>query len=363
MYSRDSLDFIKQTVDPKEVLISIGGISPSSISELGDEIRCPCPLHGGDNKTSFSWKRSTGSWTCFSHGCGKEQSHYLFGFVSQKLGINFTQAAEHLSRHFGIPLTEDGGFVKKDTLLTREYIKEQAHAEKYKVENLKSYNWLPGYYEEGFNDMLEYLASRGYNYDEVKGFDVYPQLDFLGTLRVGIPVYDEENRLVGVNGRLLDTIFDYPDKIEKEGKVYPVPKYRMSKFQKGSVVYNLNIAQQYSLKQGLVVVEGQLDVVRLNCYGIKNAICTMGTTLSPQQISLLYKHAYHLKFLVEEGDAAWKGVKSSIRQLKGGMKVSVAFLESGDADSNSKEVVLECLTNAKQLTTQELNNIDSYERQ
>ena len=358
MYSRASLDLLKQSVDPKEVLITIGGIPSSKISDDGDEIRCPCPLHGGDNKTSFSWKRSRGSWACFSHSCGEGHSHDLFGFVSAKLNLNFVNSAELLARQFGFQLEKGEGVVQKhENIYSSTSIKEHNRLEKYKVDNLEQMGWLPGYNKEGFDTLLEYITARGYNYEEVKSFNLYPSLDFLNILRMGIPVYDEDNRLVGVNARLMDKVLTYPKEVEKEGKLYPVPKYRMTKFQKGSILYNLNNARHSSIKEGLVIVEGQLDVIRLHTYGVHNAVCTMGTSFTSQQVSLAYQHCYHLKFLVEEGEAAWTGVLKSIRQLKGGMKVSIGILPSGDADSNSKEVVLNTLNSARELTSYEISLI------
>lgn len=359
MYTRQSLDFLKETVDPKDILITIGGISPSKISDDGDEIRCPCPLHGGDNKTSFSWKRSKGSWACFSRGCGENHSHDIFGFVELKLNLNFITAAELLSRQFGVALQKEGALEKSNSeyIYASTTVKEKNRLEKYKVDNLEQLGWLPGYYEQGFEYLLDYVTERGYNYEEVKGFNLYPSVDFLNILRMGIPVYDENNRLVGINARLMDKVMSYPDEVEKDGKVYQVPKYRMTKFQKGSVLYNLNNARNSSIKEGLILVEGQLDVIRLHTYGYKNAVCCMGTSLTQQQVSLIYKHCFHLIFLVEEGQAAWDGVMKSIKQLKGGIKVSIAKLPSGDADSNSKETIQATLEAKQELSISDLKRI------
>lgn len=357
MYSRQSIDQLKQSIDPKDVLMTIGGISPSKITDDGDEIRCPCPLHGGDNKTSFAWKRSKGSWTCFSHGCGEGVSHDLFGFVEAKLNTNFLNSVEMLARQFGFHLEKGEVTSQNNFSQISTSVREYSRLEKYKIESLKELSGLPGYYEQGFDYVLDYITSRGYNYNEVREFKLYPSIDFLGTLRMGIPIYDEENRLVGINARLMDTILSYPETISYEDKEYYVPKYKMTKFQKGSVIYNLNRAKETSIKDGLVVVEGQLDVLRLHTYGIKNSVCTMGTSFSAQQISLVYKHCFHLIFLVEEGDAAWQGVLRSINFLKGGMRVSLAVLPSGDADSNTKEVVLDTLKSARELTLHELEVI------
>lgn len=358
MYTRESIENLKQSVDLKEVLITLGGVSPAAITDTGDELRCPCPIHGGDNRTAFSWKKASRSWVCFSHGCGGDAvSHDVFGFLKLKLGINFIESVELLSKTFGIMLEKGRPEIEHVYKFSRESVKEKGLVDKYKISEMRTLSWLPGYYQEGFEYVLSYLESRNYDYNDLKIFNMYPCLDFLKTLRLGIPVYDEDYNLVGINARLMDTIMTYPETIEHEDKVYAVPKYRMSTFPKGSVLFNLNNAKNYSVRDGLIIVEGQLDVARLHTYGIYNSVCTMGTTLSSAQVSLLYKNCYHVLFLVEEGEPALAGVARSIRQLKGGMRVSIAKLPSGDADSNSREIIIETLKQAKELSNEELIEI------
>lgn len=364
MYTRESLEALRNLVDVKDVLVQIGGISLRDITESGDEIRCPCPLHYGDNKTGFSWKKSRGYWTCFTRGCGDNHSHDIFGFVSAKLGVPFNQAAEKLASLVGFNLEKGVGGPSTDSLNTNQAIKEHLARGRFTVQKLRELSQLPGYNEEGFDNMLKYLELRRYTYDQVKVFNFYPQLDSYGFERMGMPVYDEDNRLVGVQARLMDKILQYPETVTLEdGSIRPVGKYKMNyKFEKGSILYNLNNAKRESVKKGLIIVEGQLDVSRLYTYGYKNAVCTMGTSLTDQQTALMYKHCYHTTFLVEEGEAATKGVIKSIKQLKTGMRISIAKLPSGDADSNPKEVVIQTLENARELSLSEIAAICKGER-
>lgn len=356
MYTRESLDLLKQIIDPKDVLISLGSVSANKISDSGDEIRCPCPIHGGDNRTSFVWKRSTGTWNCFSHGCGRNIPHDVFGFLKAKYNLNFIQAAELLSKTFGIQL-EKGSNIVNTFNYSIQSLKQANIEKKYKPELLKSLSYLPGYHQEGFDYMVEYLRTRNYNYEDIKEFNLYPSLDFLNILRVAIPVYDDCDTLVGINARLLDSIMNYPEYVEKDGNTYYVPKYRMNKFPKGSVLFNLNRAKCNALVDGIILVEGQFDVIRLHTYGINNVVCTMGTTLTTEQIALLYKYCYRITFLVEEGEAAWSGVMKSIKNIQDGMRIFLTRLPSGDADSNPKTTIDACLKKLYELSKKDIKSI------
>jgi len=362
--SPEQIQELKQMVNPVDILTGCGGVALSDISTLHDEIRSPCPLHGGDNKTAFSWKKSSGSWVCFSHGCG-DGSRDVFGFVSKKMGISFWESVKYIAQLYNYSLVDVGDNEsnnKKEVYLYRNTVNEINSAKKYKVENLKELSYLPGYTKSGFETIVSYLESRDYDYPSLKEFKLYPSIDTFKMLRLGIPVYDEEGKLVGINARLMDTIMDYPETVSIENKNLPVPKYRMSKFNKGSALYNLNNAKKHSIREGLIVVEGQFDVMRLHTYGIKNSVCTMGTSLTSQQTSLVYKNSFKICFLVEEGAAAEKGVIASLKQLKLGMPVSIARLSKGDADNNPEFIVKDVLKNSIKLSDGDLKRIINEEK-
>lgn len=357
-YNPNTLRELKDSVNPVDILSGIGGIPMSDIVIGGDEIRCPCPLHGGDNKSAFSWKKSTNTWMCFSRGCGSSINRDVFGFVSLKLGIPFRESVLQVARLCGKNILEEADEKSEIDIINKKTIKFSRSSKRYKLSPLKELSFYPGYIKSGFPLMLKYLESRGYNYETLDCFKLYPSKDSFGLLRLGIPVFDEFNKIVGINSRLMDTVIDYPTEIKgSDDKIYPVPKYRLFRYNKNSILYNLNNAKDYSLEKGLIVVEGQFDVIRLHTYGFKNTVCTMGTTISSQQTPLLYKYCYHVIFLVEEGKAAEEGVLKSIKELQGLMKISIARLPSGDADSNTKEVIEHTLNNAIRLSPQDVKEI------
>lgn len=360
-YSKQSINDLRSMADPVTILSSVGGVPISDMLVSSDEIRCACPLHGGDNRTGFSWKKLTGTWQCFTRGCGgTERSHDAFTFVMMKRGLSFADAVSLLSELFHFPMTQEEGedYYSPDSQLAVNSIQDYHKSSRYKITALKELSFLPWFDKGLYTKALDYLTSRGYALDSLREFKLYGAKDPFGIPRLGIPAYDDTGKLVGSSARLMDTILSYPETIlGEDGKQYPVPKYRMTKFNKGSILYNLNNAKKNSAQDGIVVVEGQFDVFRLTTYGILNAVACMGTILTPQQVSLLYKHCFSVTFLVEEGEAALEGVLKSVRHFPGGMRLRVAQLPSGDADSNSKEVVLKTLVEARTLTERQITKI------
>lgn len=357
IYSKKSIEQLKQIIDIKEVLTSIGGISHSKLSDTGPEIRCPCPLHGGDNSTAFSWRKATGLWVCYTHGCGGDKARDVFEFVKLKLGISFIDAVRTLADMMSFKLEEGEVNEYSDYVRSKQAVQDFNTKKKYEIQDVKHLTYLPGFHESGWQVLSAYAKSRGYSDALIKKFNFYPQMDSFNILRMGIPVYDEAGKLVGINARLMDKVMHYPEFIEIDGVKHPIPKYRMTSFPKGSILYNLHEAKNHSLVSGIIIVEGQLDVARLYTYDVKNAVCTMGTSLTSQQAALLYKYSYHTTFLIEEGAPAIQGVLKSIKLLNIGMKISLAFLPSGDADSNPQELVMKTLSEARTLTLKEVDHI------
>jgi DNA primase len=368
-YNGEYIRQLKCLVDPVQLLLQVGQISPSAIREGADEIRCPCPLHGGDNQTAFLWKKSVGTWVCFTRHCGESiKRHDVYGFLQIKLHISFSESVQYLEKFLGVTDQNRNTLLNNMHEKTSHLSSKAARLKQYEVKKTETLKYLPYFYKEAFNYVSEYLLSRNYRYSDIDIFNFYPAKDSFGLIRLGIPIYDEDSNLVGVSCRLMDTIIEYPKQIVlQNGNSYPVPKYRMSKFNKGSILYNLHNVKQESFKSGILVVEGQFDVARLYTYGIKNAVCCMGSFLTNNQVALLYKYTYHTTFLVEEGEAAMRGVLQSIKKFNPqSMRVSIAKLPSGDADSNMKETVINTLSKATTLSTkdiieiQEDKNLDRY---
>lgn len=355
IYSKNSLETLRDLADPVEILSTIGGIPYYHIQDMGTEVRSPCPLHGGDHKTAFSWKKGDGIWTCFSKRCGEEDGviRDLYGFVMLKKGVPFDEAARIVAGMYGFSLEQQDIDSFSELYIASKLKKDYSKVDKYIIDQLEELNELPGFVgnKDTYTFMMRYLYRRGYyDVELIKDFKLYPCVDSKGFLRLGIPTFDDNNRLVGVNSRRMDSILNYPA---------TEPKYRLiSGFKKGSVLFNLNRAKNYSRQKGIILVEGEFSTIRLCSYGINNVVCSMGTSLSDKQLALIYKYSYHLTFLVEEGQAALEGVYRSIRNIiPNAVSVSVAKLPSGDPDDNDKKTIVQVLENANKISINQIEKI------
>ena len=89
--------------------------------------------------------------------------------------------------------------------------------------------------------------------------------------RIMFPIYDLSGNPVAFSGRIYNT---------KDNSKYINTK-ETDNFKKGKILYNYHIAKEYLKKNDTVIImEGQMDVIRASTVGINNCIATMGTALT-----------------------------------------------------------------------------------
>ena len=357
MYTKESIENLRSVVDIKEVLMHVGGATAAEIIDNGYEVRCCCPLHGGDNSTGFSWRVQDGVWTCFTKGCGEGSGRDVFAFVQLKMGVNFKEAVEYLAQMFGFSLEKGEVSEMSNYMKTSKVRKDLQQLSRAKEEQQLKLKSLPGYTEQGKPEIHQYMQLRGYHDPAIIDyFNLYPCVDQFGFLRLGIPAYNDVGELVGVNARRMDGLLEYPESIAlTDGRSRSLNKYEMiSNFKKGLVLFNLCRAKEESLEKGIILVEGEISCIRMVSYGFTNTVAMRGARLTREQVMLLYKHCFHVTLLLEEGSAAEEGALANIDKLPG-MKISIARLSQGDPDDNTKEQIQEALENSKLYTEAEIS--------
>jgi DNA primase len=136
--------------------------------------------------------------------------------------------------------------------------------------------------------------------------------------RVVIPIFDVNGKVLGFGGRAL-------------GKDV-LPKYinspESSVFSKRSVLYGLSRAKREIVdKDEAVVVEGYFDLISLHKAGVVNAVATLGTSVTEEQLTRLRNYSENITLMLD-GDEA--GIKSALRLM-------TIF---GEMDINGRMVVL-----------------------
>jgi len=145
--------------------------------------------------------------------------------------------------------------------------------------------------------------------------------------RLMFPILDARGRIVSFGGRAMN-----PDDRAKylNGPESPL-------FHKGATLYGLPEARRIlgaesKGEQGIVVVEGYMDVIACQRAGIP-AVAPMGTALTEEQIALLWRVSSE-PVLCFDGDAAgrraaFRAVERSLPLLKPGRSFRFALLEGG----------------------------------
>ena len=105
--------------------------------------------------------------------------------------------------------------------------------------------------------------------------------------RVLFGIRNRDGQLVAYGGRRLKDSGSRPDKDEYLG-----PKYLNSPesalFNKRTTLFGLYEAKEaIQNTQQALIVEGYMDVLGLASHGINNAVASMGTAITPEQLTLL----------------------------------------------------------------------------
>ena len=156
--------------------------------------------------------------------------------------------------------------------------------------------------------------------------------------RIMYPIFDDNDNAVGFSARI------YREEDIKKN----APKYLNSRenviFKKGELTFNLNKAKpQINKRKRIILHEGQMDVVASYRAGLSEAICTLGTALTEQQIKLISKYSKNV-VICYDGDQA--GIHASLRAidmfLNNGFNVHLCLLPNKmDPDEYIKKFGIE----------------------
>lgn len=264
-----------------------------------------CPFHD-DHSPSMSVSPEKQIFTCFS--CGA--SGNVFTFVSDFEKISFSEAVKLLGDKAGINIgsniitkKEKDDYIDIYNLTSKFYqnslftnLGKNAieYLEKRKIdkETIKKFGIGLSIQKVSLTD---YLKSKKYNVDKLidigltneNGNDIFIN-------RIMFPIHDLSGNVVAFSGRIYNT---------KDNSKYINTK-ETDKFKKGKILYNYHIAREYLKKNdSVILMEGQMDVIRSSTVGINNCIATMGTALTKDHRSILKNMTDNI-ILCFDGDAA-----------------------------------------------------------
>ncbi|MBD3260412.1 MAG: toprim domain-containing protein [Candidatus Altiarchaeales archaeon] len=315
---------IKDLVDPETLLSYLG----FKIVKRGyKELRGPCKVHGGDNITAFRFNMETRTWCCYTRHCEGETDRDIIGLVKKTQGLSFPEAVKFLSDLTGVSL-EDTEEVSEKYLELQRRREIQREIRQSKIDSSPVTSFLPQeIVDQNLPRRSGYFEERGFPPELLDFYEVGGFPDRKGVHREAIPIRDEYGNLLTISGRRTDSDED--------------PKYLLMKdIDKGAVLYNLDVAQNYvgNIEAGqertLILVEGFVDVWGFAKHDVYNVVAAMGTDITSKQRDLLCKYAENVKVVMDPDDAGRAGAERIQKMLEKYVNVEVISLPEGKDPKN-----------------------------
>ena len=334
--SNEEITEIRKKADIVEVIGSYINLAPQGKNYFGI-----CPFHN-DHSPSLSVSREKQIYKCFT--C--LASGNVFTFVQNYENISFIEAVKKVADKINYKLDIKDKIVNKNSkyyelmdlsnkifvnnlnsnlgLKAKEYLINERHLSE---EAMREFNIGLALNDNNLNKLL---SSKGYSDKDIIEMSLANKTDN-GLLdmfrnRITFPICNHEGKIIAYSAR----IYQNED----------TSKYINSKesviFKKGYTFYNYDKCRLEALKiKSVILVEGQMDAIRVYTSGFKNVIASMGTAITSNHISLLKKLNAKVILMMDNDNA---GEKSTILNgeelIKNNIEVSVVRL-TGEKDPDS----------------------------
>ena len=299
-----------------------------------------CPFHA-EKTPSFTVSPNKQMFYCF--GCGEGGN--VFSFLMKHQGLSFPEAVKQLAERYGIQLPRRemspeqkkrlserdqmfqlnrlaldffGHVLWQDEIgeIARDYLKKRG----FSADTARTYQL--GHAPPGWDHLLGYLKHKrvpltlaervGLVVRRQSGSGHYDR--FRG--RIVFPICDSGGRVIAFGGRVLND--DLPKYLNSpESEIYS----------KSRSLYGLDVARHHCRRsEEVYIVEGYFDVIALHQHGIREAVATLGTSLTREHVHAVQGliGADGRAYLVFDSDEA--GIKAARR--------SVALFEKGFVDAH-----------------------------
>ena len=310
-FSKYDLDTIKSKIQ-----LSTEIEKKIKIIKKGNDYWCCCPFH---NEKTPSCKINDDQGTYYCFGCGARGD--IFTIYTDLYNYSFPDAVKELAQRVGINITDANfkkGTNKDDKIFEiielatdwyQDNLSSNIDCKKYlenrQISQNTSKEFRIGYSYNPKSSLYQYLKNKNFKDEDILKSNLVKidknnkYRDFFYK-RLMFPIANEQNRVVGFGGRVLD---------DSNPKYINSPESYF--FKKRSLLYNLNKAKKnIRSKKNVLICEGYMDVISLFERNIKTAVAPLGTALTETQLFLSWKYV-DMPTIMFDGDNA--GLKASYK--------------------------------------------------
>lgn len=301
------------------------------LQRAGRSFKANCPFHQ-ERTPSFVVFPDTGTWRCFG-ACSTGGD--IFSFLMQKENLDFREALQVLAQEAGVQLaeeTEKGDAQGRDLLYELNdraalFFRNQLHRSQ-EAQPARDYlqrrginaqvaaQFQLGFAPDSWDALRDHLVQVGYSLDNLHRADLVKHNlehdSFYDSFRnrLIVPIHDRQGRVIGFGGRVLDS---------------SLPKYLNTAetplFHKSHVVYGLDRAYR-AIRQadGVVVVEGYMDVIAAHQFGFENVVACLGTALTEEQLRQLHRYTDNFILALDADTAGQQATLRGLNQARQALK-------------------------------------------
>ena len=301
-----------------------------SLKRSGANMFGLCPFHG-EKTASFSVAPDKGIYYCF--GCHKGGG--AVNFMMEVENLSYPDAVRALAKRGGLEVPEDEQYQSRYRAQERLWalMKEAGrfyHSQLYAPVGQQCLEYVQkrglnkaivtrfgiGFAPNSWNALVDAMRKKGYTDQELKDADLVGERN--GRIydrfrnRLMFPIFDVRGNVIGFGGRVLD-----------DSK----PKYLNSNetliFNKRKNLFGMNFAKM-TKQPFIILVEGNIDVVALHQFGFDNAVASLGTSLTEEQVNLLSRYTQQVVLTYDTDEAGQRAAQRAIPMLeKAGIQVKV----------------------------------------
>ena len=301
-----------------------------NLKRSGSSLFGLCPFHG-EKTASFSVAPEKGIYYCF--GCHKGGG--VVNFLMEIEGLSYPDAVRALAKRAGMQVPEDEQYQSRYRQQERlwalmkeagRFFNEQlyapggeaclAYVQSRGLSKSIVTRFGIGFAPDSFHMLVDAMRKKGYTDEELRQADLVGEKN--GRIydrfrnRLMFPIIDVRGNVIGFGGRVLD-----------DSK----PKYLNSNetiiFNKRKNLFGMNFAKK-TKEPYMILVEGNIDVVTLHQYGFDNAVASLGTSLTEEQVTLLSRYTEQVVLTYDGDEAGQRAAQRAIPMLeKAGIHVKV----------------------------------------
>ena len=300
-----------------------------NLKRYGNNFKGLCPFHS-EKTPSFVVNEEKQIFKCFGCGIGGD----VFTFLKNYNNSTFPEAVKLLGNRYGIQLNSRSlspeltrKFHERESLLKINNMAMNCYKKALNNEKIGLYarNYLQkrnikndvietfdiGYAPSGWNNILRYFSREGISLINVEKAGLIIKNNNARYYdrfrdRIIFPIKNRSGEVIGFGGRVLDD---------------SLPKYlnspETSLYHKSKSLYGFYQSQNNCRKEKKIfIVEGYFDLIALYKHNIKNAVATLGTSLTKDHIRLIKGYVSDIIMVYDSDEAGLNAVKRSIELFK-----------------------------------------------